>query len=143
MQLGMGSSYSPSRAWWVSRCTTLLRALLGLFVRAAFLVAALLYASLSVWSDTEYKLGLLTMQPRHFQASSRLFPLIRSHRSAPAYFAILTGDSSQIGEIQWALQYDPYAADMIYGLCQLQLRTQDIVGYTACAKRLDALPGVK
>ncbi len=133
--------------WWrvfsTSRSMLLLRALLRLCVPVIFLATALLYALCSTLSDLEYKIGLNTLQARHFELSARWFPLVRTHRSGPAYLAIRTGDVWGGHTIRQALRYDPHAADLWAGLAQMQLATGDQMGYSASMARLHALPGVK
>ena len=143
MPHGMVSLSFYWRASLISHCMKLSRVFWLLSVRVAFLATALLYATCSLLSDAEYKIGLVTMQRQHFQLAARLFPLIRSHRSGPGYLAIRMGDVWGMGDVQRALKDDPYAADLLAGLAQMQLATNDQVGYSATMARLHALPGVK
>lgn len=135
-------------SWWkdasASRFTSRLRALLLWSVRAGFLSAALLYSSLSILSDFEYGIGLLDGNIRHFQAASRLFPLMRTRRSGAAYDAILHEDWHDIPDIRWAVRHDPNAADLWYGLARMQLKAGDELGYNSSLTRLKELtPGLR
>ena len=122
---------------------SLLPAVLRLFVRGCFLLAAILYATCSVLSDLEYAIGLHTMQLQHFVASARLFPLIRTRRSGAAYAVILTQDHSKIAIVEQAIRYDPNAADLWYGLARMQLKEGNELGYnTSLTRLMELTPGV-
>lgn len=140
---GMRWPFSWSRAASVFRFTSLLPALWRWSVRVGFLSAALLYASFSLLSDAEYKIGLQTQDIRHFQRAARLFPLTRTRRSAAAYAAILQDHLDYIPEVQWAIRHDPNAADLWFGLARMQLKAGDQIGYNSSLTRLKQLtPGL-
>ena len=143
MQRGTALRRSWLKDASIFRLIALLRGLLRLCVPVAFLATALLYGLSSLLSDLEYKIGLNTLQARHFELAARWFPLLRSHRSGPAYLEIKTGNVWGIQAVRQALKYDPYAADLLAGLAQMQLATRDVSGYSASMAQLHALPGVK
>ena len=122
-----------------SRFTSLSLALLRLSVRVSFLATALLFVTCSLLGDMEYGLGLRTGQLQDFQLASTLFPLIRSYRSGPAYEVISREDPTRIDLILSALRYDPYAADLWYGLARMQLKSGNTIGYTAAVTQLRSL----
>jgi predicted Zn-dependent protease len=104
----------------------------------------MMYAVCSLLSDAEYGIGLRTGEFRYFVASSRLFPLIRTRRSAPGYAAIIGEDVAGIPWIEEALRHDPNAPDLWYGLARMQLKAGDEAGYSAAVKRLKELtPGLE
>jgi len=76
--------------------------------------------------------------------SARLFPLVRSYRSGPAYDVIEKGDFQDAGLIKEALRYDPFAADLWYGLARMELKSNDKAGYIAALTELQRLtPGLQ
>ena len=139
----MRSWFSWCRAASASRSMSLSRALWRHSVRAAFLSAAILYATSSMLSDMEYGLGMKTREIKYMLVASRLFPLLRTRRSGAAYLVAINADIKDRNEIKWALRYDPYAADLWYGLARMQLKGGDQIGYNASLTRLKELtPGV-
>lgn len=123
----------------VSRFMSLSRGLLLLFVRVSFLLTASLFVICSLLGDMEYGLGLRTGALQDFELSATLFPLIRSYRSGPAYSIISREDPTHIPLILQALRYDPYAADLWYGLARMQLKSGNSPGYTAALTQLRTL----
>ena len=115
-----------------------------LCVRVAFLAAALAYACLSLLSDSLYGAALLTGNMQYFELSALYFPLIRSHRSGPGYFAALLGDPKGISYIEEALRHDPNAADLWLALTRMTLNTPERLGYNSSFAHLQALtPGLR
>ena len=121
----------------------LLRGLLRWSARLLFLASALLFAICSALSDYDYGLGMKTGSMKDFVLASTLFPLVRSYRSGPAYEAIQQSDINGIGLIMTALRYDPFAADLWYGLARMQLKSGNEAGYIAALTELQRLtPGL-
>ena len=110
-----------------------------LAVQVSFLAAGILYAVCDGQSDWYYGQGLRTGSLADFQRSSSLFPLIRSHREAPAYWAGQREYAPGIKLIQEGLKTDPYAADLLYNLARLQLQSHDEADYNVSLARLKAL----
>jgi len=83
------------------------------------------------------------MDLRRFVLAAQIFPLMRTHRSAPAYAIILAMQPEGIPLVEAAIVHDPNAADLWYGLSRLQLRAQNDLGYNSALARLRELtPGM-
>ena len=123
----------------VSRFISLSRAFLRLAARVSFLAAGILYAVCDGQSDWYYGQGLRTGSLVDFQRSSEIFPLIRSHREAPAYWAGQRDYAPGVTLINEGLKTDPYAADLLYNLARLQLQSHDEAAYNVALARLKAL----
>ena len=128
----------------VSRSMSLLRRASLRCAQALFLLSMLFFSTCSLLGDHEYGLAILHHDAGHMALSSRLFPLIRSYRSGPAYLAIVTGDPAPaVPLIEAALRHDPYAPDLWYGLARMQLKSGNKTGYTAALTQLKRLtPGL-
>ena len=69
--------------------------------------------------------------------------MLRTHRSAAAYWVVVHEDAAKRGLIALALKADPNATDLWYGLARLQLKANDTIGYNTSLTRLKELtPGV-
>ena len=107
------------------------------------MLSMLFFSTCSLLGDHEYGLAILHHDPQHAMLASRLFPLIRTYRSGPAYLAIVTGAPDAIPLIETALRHDPYAPDLWYGLARMELKSGNEAGYTAALTQLKRLtPGL-
>ena len=140
---GMLSLWSWSRRVSASRLMSRSLAPLLLCARVGFGVAALAYVTTTLVGDYFYGMGLRTRDASYFDLSAKWCPLERSHREAPAYIGIAKADPARVPKFLEALRYDPYAADLWFGLARLHLKAGNNVGYNAAMIQLRALvPGV-
>jgi len=95
-------------------------------------------------ADWEYHLGLQTYQPIYFANAAKLFPLSRDRRSGLGYVEIMRHDPGGVAAVDYALRYDPHAADLWLGLATMNLNLGNAQGYNAAMTQLQKLtPGVQ